>query len=389
MLLSFLFLACLLNIFDIFTDAIVNYIYTCVFISAIFSFISYYILTNKKCSMIFSRIIFIFTVSWIFKWAVSYLIVVNWNNFNNIMVYAHSLFMISLCIISEEGGIFNRLPTLFDLYYYISHYGLKGLIDLLLKERLEKGEIPFGPFYMEKGISNATGSSSSTGPISSAGPSSSTGPSSSGGPNTNPVPIAPRPAPSASSGLSDYEYWKSQLSIYQEALKCFDKPDYQLTTDELYCRNEVKKMNEYSTDKIRDAMSLLERNINFPTDPESSRMEKVRLDLLRDAELRSESYVNHQKKQALLLSAKTKLENVVEFNSKNHARIGLSNIDKHNDETLKNLTADELKVIVDIITKDPYASDEVKKTIASGKIVGSIRGNSPIIKYLNSIIKKP
>ena len=81
--------------------------------------------------------------------------------------------------------------------------------------------------------------------------------------------------------------------MYKDALTSIGKPNNTLTADEIYAKKQVSSINEYSKDKIMFAMTLIERNINFPiNDPEAVRLEKVRLQLDRDAEMTTKPFIS-------------------------------------------------------------------------------------------------
>jgi hypothetical protein len=68
-------------------------------------------------------------------------------------------------------------------------------------------------------------------------------------------------------------------------------------------------------------MQEIKRNISFPThNPEMVRLENLRLNLMREAELRSKAYSLHTESSGLLSSAKSNLESLAEFNRKNHTK---------------------------------------------------------------------
>jgi hypothetical protein len=67
---------------------------------------------------------------------------------------------------------------------------------------------------------------------------------------------------------------------------------------------------------------------------------------------------------------------------------GLSAIDKMPNKEIENLTAAELKSLIDVINNDPSVSSDIKDRIKKGTIRGGIGVNNPIIKYLEYVIIK-
>jgi hypothetical protein len=191
--------------------------------------------------------------------------------------------------------------------------------------------------------------------------------------------------------LSDQNYWKSQLKIYEDALSALNKSNLNLTSDEIYAKNQLYKIKEFNKEAIENSIEEVKRNISFPTnDPEMVRLENVRLNLSRDAELRSKSYLLQMNNSHLLSSAKTKLESLAEFNRKNHKARGITSSETTSFKAstgIDPLTDAELKSVVDKINSDPNAR-HLKDKVAEGKIHGSIGPNHPIIKYLESLEKK-
>jgi hypothetical protein len=102
----------------------------------------------------------------------------------------------------------------------------------------------------------------------------------------------------------------------------------------------------------------------------------------------TKSFISWTEKQALLSSAKRKLESLPEYNRKNHHMYGLSAIDKMPNKEIENLTAAELKSLIDVINNDPSVSSDIKDRIKKGTIRGGIGVNNPIIKYLEYVIIK-
>jgi len=160
-----------------------------------------------------------------------------------------------------------------------------------------------------------------------------------------------------------------------------------LTDDEKYAVEQLSKINHYNKEKIENTIGEITRNINFPiNDPEVLRQENLRLSLLRDSELYRSSFKyslnNQEMEKSLVNSALIKLELLVDYNQKNHSRIGIKrDIPASN---VRALTDAEIKAVVDKINNDPYAPQDVKNKVANGKI-NSPRfgpGNS-IVKYLN------
>jgi len=191
--------------------------------------------------------------------------------------------------------------------------------------------------------------------------------------------------------LSDQNYWKSQLKIYEDALSALNKSNTNLTRDEIFAKNQLYKIGEFKRETIENSMQEIQRNISFPThDPEMVRLENTRLKLSRDAELRSKSYTPHIENTGLLTSAKTKLESLAEFNRKNHTAKSITTSVKSSFKLTTGvdpLTTDELKSVIDKINSDPNAK-HLRDIVAKGKIHGPIGPNHPIIKYLESIEKK-
>jgi hypothetical protein len=138
-------------------------------------------------------------------------------------------------------------------------------------------------------------------------------------------------------------------------------------------------------------MQEIKRNIFFPThDPEMVRLENIRLNLMREAELRSKAYSVHTENSGLLSSAKSKLESLAEFNRKNHKSKAMTSLVTSNFKLstgVDPLTDAELKSVIDKINSDPDAR-HLRDKVIGGKISGSIGPNHPIIKYLESLEKK-
>jgi hypothetical protein len=213
---------------------------------------------------------------------------------------------------------------------------------------------------------------------------------------------APRGSRPGTPEVSDQDYWKSQLKMYEDALSALNK-SINLTRDEIYAKNQVSSIGEFNKESIENTMKEIQRNISFPThDPEAVRLENLRLKLSRDAELRSNAYASHVENprlphaytsdvenSRLLSSAKTKLESLGEYNRKNHKNWGLN----HPASSFKvatgidPLTDAELKSVIDKINSDPNATQYLKDKVVGGKISGPINANHAIIKYLESIEK--
>lgn len=219
------------------------------------------------------------------------------------------------------------------------------------------------------------------------------GEGSSSGPNYNSGSLqgASRGSGPGTPGLSDQNYWKSQLKIYEDALSALNKSNTNLTRDEIFAKNQLYKIGEFKRETIENSMQEIQRNISFPThDPEMVRLENTRLKLSRDAELRSKSYTPHVENTGLLTSAKTKLESLAEFNRKNHTARSMTTSETSSFKLTTGvdpLTADELKSVIDKINSDPDAK-HLRDKVAKGKIQGPIGTNHPIIKYLESLEKK-
>jgi hypothetical protein len=131
-----------------------------------------------------------------------------------------------------------------------------------------------------------------------------------------------------------------------------------------------------------------------------ARLEKVRLSLSRDAELRTDAFKKYEelkiaesikqenliKEQSILSSAKIKLEALAEYNRKNHAGYSINKKVPNNE--IETLTATEKKCLVDKINSDPNAPQALKNKIVKGSIEGKISINHDVIKYLNTLSKK-
>lgn len=214
---------------------------------------------------------------------------------------------------------------------------------------------------------------------------------------------APRGSRLGTPEVSDQDYWKSQLKIYEDALSALNK-SINLTRDEIYAKNQVSSIGEFNKESIENTMKEIQRNIFFPThDPEAVRLENVRLKLSREAELRSNAFASHVENSRLphvytsdvensrlLSSAKTKLESLGEYNRKNHKSWGLNHPASSFKVTtgIDPLTDAELKSVIDKINSDPNATQYLKDKVVGGKISGPINANHAIIKYLESIEKK-
>lgn len=192
------------------------------------------------------------------------------------------------------------------------------------------------------------------------------------------VPAGSRPG---TPEVSDQDYWKSQLKMYEDALSAINK-SINLTRDEIYAKNQVSSIGEFNKETIENTMKEIQRNISFPShDPEAVRLENIRLKLSRDAELRSKAYNFHVENSRLLSSAKAKLESLGEYNRKNHKGLGLSRLASTG---LDPLTDAEIKSVVNQINNDPNATQLLKDKVVGGSISGPINSNHPIIKYLES-----
>jgi len=89
--------------------------------------------------------------------------------------------------------------------------------------------------------------------------------------------------------------------LYLDALSSIGKPDNTLTKDEVYAKNQISSIGEYNKITIQSSISEIERNINFPiNDSEIARMEGVRLNLSREAEMRTKSFVKAQEQLKLI-----------------------------------------------------------------------------------------
>jgi len=214
---------------------------------------------------------------------------------------------------------------------------------------------------------------------------------------------APRDSHPGTPELSEQDYWKSQLKIYEDALSALNK-SINLTKDEIYAKNQVSSIGDFSKESIENTMKEIQRNISFPThDPEAVRLENTRLKLSRDAELRSNAYASYVENSRLphaytsdvensrlLSSAKTKLESLGEYNRINHRSWGLNHPASSFKVTtgIDPLTDTELKCVIDKINSDPNAPQYLKDKVVGGKISGPINANHAIIKYLESIEKK-
>ena len=270
------------------------------------------------------------------------------------------------------SDLFVLIPSPVDLYNSFMHgkplFDFK-LIDLLPTHKISDNDINVNnskpkPLYMN--TDNGEGSSRTN--------------------NTNDN--KPSDNSMLYSELSDKEYWEAQRKIYQDGLKALAKPiGSSLTDDEKYAVEQLSKINHYNKEKIENTIGEITRNINFPiNDPEVLRQENLRLSLLRDSELYRSSFKyslnNQEMEKSLVNSALIKLELLVDYNQKNHSRIGIKrDIPASN---VRALTDAEIKAVVDKINNDPYAPQDVKNKVANGKI-NSPRfgpGNS-IVKYLN------
>lgn len=222
------------------------------------------------------------------------------------------------------------------------------------------------------------------------------GEGSSSGPNYNSGGIPHNPSRSSGSGiseLSEVEYWKSQLKIYEDALSALNKSSVDLTADEKYAKNQISRLGEFNKESIENTMQEIHRNISFPTqDPEAVRLENLRLTLTRQEELRRDAPALFRRAENLRLisSAKVKLEALAEYNRKNGAQWSINRLSETYKETLgvDPLTDAELKSVVDQIKNDPTATQALKDKVADGKISGKININHPIIKYIESLEKK-
>lgn len=104
--------------------------------------------------------------------------------------------------------------------------------------------------------------------------------------------------------LPDQDYWKCQLKLYVDALSALNK-SVNLTSDEIYAKNQVSQIGEFNKEAIEKSMQEIHRNIHFPThDSEAVGLEKLRLSLSRDAELRSNAYLLHVEKIGFFLMQK-------------------------------------------------------------------------------------
>jgi len=334
--------------------------------------IIYFLLTNR----VFSKIFLFFSVGWLVRLGLTYVFIVDFSQPLDLVANVYYLFMVSLATFLKTYGLLNNLPSLFEIYNSIKHginFNLKqslfyGFDKMEIGGSLHESNEPKIKHWnaMEVG---GEGSDKGKGVETNIGGKTSIG-SRSG---------------TSSPSLSDSEYWKGQLLMYKDALNSLGKPHDSLTKDEIYAKSQITSAGEYNKKAIEDSMYEIERNINFPiNDSEAVRMEKVRLDLARDAEMRTRPFMWVQEKQALLTSAKTKLENLAEYGRKNNIRLGVYS--KTNE--VEKLTLAEIKCVVDKINSDPDVSLDIKKKVAKGNIEGTIGINHPIIKYLESITKK-
>jgi len=194
--------------------------------------------------------------------------------------------------------------------------------------------------------------------------------------------------PKPSEDTANAEYWKAQKKIYEDGLKAKDKLGVNLTDDERYAVQQLIRINEYDRKKIEDSLSEVKRNVNFPLhDKESVRLENVRLGLSRDAELRKKGFNADVFKieEQNLNSATTKLQNIAEYNRKNHKHIGIKK--QVASDNIIPFTDTELECVVKRINNDPNASAETKKMVETGTIIANIGPNNLVLKYLENITK--
>lgn len=313
-----------------------------------------------------------FMIGWFIRFSINNICTVNYLDSFSLIANIYYFFIACLATFSEVYGLLNNLPSIFELYNSIYHGVRLFSFDQYIKTKIPT--VNTDHIYMVETPDETRGGSQSKGK----------------NVDTSQGDKSPVSRPnSPGSDTSETEYWKNQLFIYKHALTSIGKPNYSLTVDEIYAKEEVCRMDEYSEEKIKHAMTLIERNINFPyNDPEAVRLEKMRLDMDRDAEMRTKSYIAWAEKQALLSSARRKLELLAEYNRKNHHSFGIHGISKLPQDEVQNLTVAELKCVVDVINSDSNVSPDIRSRVINGTIRGGINVNNPIIKYLDNIIVK-
>ena len=348
----------------------------------------YFILTSK----IFFRILLIFTIGWLIRFGINSIWTDNYLNSSELITSMYYLFMTCLATFTEIYNMLNNLPSMYQLYNS-THHGVRLFnFDQYIKAKIPMGDqntkIPMGdtktkiPTVIKPHIFNDD--------IPVEG-----GPSKSGPSKSKYVPIeskaytGPKIAPSNApdlKGLMDTENWRTQLTIYQEALTSLGKPDYTLTKFQLHCKNEVLSKNEYTEYQILHAMSMVQRNIDFAIkNPERVASEKLRLEILKSSEIHTPQYKLLMEKQALLRSIRDKLVILGEYNRKNCLSLGpngLATVPGAN-----KLTLDEMKSIVNIINNDPNASPYIKSKIKNGILTGAVGPNYPIVSYIEDYLK--
>jgi len=309
-------------------------------------------------SKVVTRILLIFTIGFLIKAGIYYLtnLEFNYRDPKDLIGNLYSLFMACFLSFSEHFGLFAWLPSISDLYNALVNRIKLFNFDNYMKSKITT--VDYKPYLCYDNNNEPSGSNSqSTGQsVNTRGPGN----------------ISP------SSDTSDKDYWKEQKELYENMLATYNKDNNLLSVSDLQNKRQ-----------ILDAILEAERNINFPShDSEAVRLENLRLRLLREDEMRSESYLRFIEQKALRASALSKLEQLAEYNRANHHAIGISGIINATDKNIKPLTIDEINSIISITKKDPNLPSDLRDKISNNTIVGSIGVNHPIIKYLNDIDKK-
>ena len=205
---------------------------------------------------------------------------------------------------------------------------------------------------------------------------------------------------------TDNNYWEAQCKIFRDGLSSLNKPNKYLSEDELYAKKELLRLNLYSEQQMVDALNENQRNLNFPTDEESLRLQNVLNKMSRDAEtqtdyykykqaeiLRKESLIKENqlkessrlaeinfKEKSIIKDSIVKLKKIAEYNEKYKASVSADSSIPGNPET--KLSKTEIDLLVDTISKDKYASLEVRSRIFNKSLHGKINSDSALIEYL-------
>lgn len=299
----------------------------------------------------------IFAVGLLLKASIYYFtnLKVNYRDPSDLIGNLYSLFMACFITLSEYFGIFAWLPSISDLYNSIVHRIKLFNLDNYIKTKISPDH--YKPYFCYGDEDILRGSKIQA---------TDRGKGTKDSGNNSPSLV-----------MSDKDYWKEQKKLYENILATYGNDDL-LSVSDLQNKKQVL-----------EAISEAERNINFPTDdPEVMRLENIRLRLLREKEMNSESYRKFFEQKAFRSSALNKLEQIAEYNRVNHRGIGLNGIYNATNNSLKPLTKDEMDSIINVIKKDPNLPKEVADKIKDDTILGNIGVNNPVIKYLKDIDKE-